>query len=150
MPDESTPVYPLTALHFRVSWGDANNTVSFSEASGLTLESEPIEYRTGDDVTLTVRKLPGLRKYGNVTLKRGIMAAENGFFTWWNTIQSGKVERRTVTISLLNEDHKPVMTWEIQQAWPTKVEGPSLNAKGNEVAVETLEFAHEGMKVTVA
>jgi phage tail-like protein len=150
MPDESAPSYPLTALHFRVSWGDSNNTVSFSEVSGLTLESEPIEYRSGDDITLTVRKIPGLKKYGNVTLKRGIMSAENGFFTWWNTIQSGKVERRTVTISLLNEDHKPVMSWEIREAWPTKCEGPSLNAKGNEVAIETLEFAHEGMKVTVA
>jgi phage tail-like protein len=149
MADESTSVYPLTALHFRVSWGDSNNTVSFSEVSGLTLESEPIEYRSGDDITLTVRKMPGLKKYGNVTMKRGVMTQENGFFTWWNTIQSGKVERRTVTISLLNEEHKPVMTWEIQQAWPVKVEGPSLNAKGNEVAVETLEFAHEGMKVTV-
>jgi phage tail-like protein len=150
MADESTstPVYPLTALHFQVSWGDSNNTVAFSEVSGLTLESEPIEYRAGDDITLTVRKIPGLKKYGNVTLKRGILSSENGFWAWWNTIRSGKVERRTVTISLLNEEHKPVMTWEIQQAWPVKVEGPSLNAKGNEIAIETLEFAHEGMKIS--
>jgi phage tail-like protein len=147
MPD---PQYPMTALHFRVSWGDSNNTVSFSEVSGLTLESEPIEYRGGEDITLTVRKIPGLRKFGNVTLKRGIMPAENGFFEWWNTIQSGIAERRTVTISLLNEKHEPVMTWEIQQAWPVKVEGPPMNAKGNEIAIESIEFAHEGMKVTVA
>jgi len=140
--------YPLPALHFMVGWGDSNNTVSFSEVSGLTLESEPIEYRGGDDITLTVRKVPGLKKYGNVTLKRGVMSSENGFWEWWNTIQSGTVERRTVTISLLNEKHAPVMTWEIQQAWPVKVEGPSLNAKGNEIAIETLEFAHEGTKVT--
>ncbi|HSP71647.1 MAG TPA: phage tail protein [Gaiellaceae bacterium] len=145
-----TTAYPIPALHFQVSWGDSGNTSSFSEVSGLTLESEPIEYRSGDDITLTVRKVPGLRKYGNVTLKRGIMTSQNGFWEWWNTIQSGTVQRRTVTISLLNEEHKPVMTWEIQQAWPVKVEGPSLNAKGNEIAIETLEFAHEGMKVTVA
>ncbi|MGZ4351978.1 MAG: phage tail protein [Gaiellaceae bacterium] len=148
MADETTATYPMTALHFKVSWGDSNNTMSFSEVSGLTLESEPIEYRSGDDISLTVRKLPGLRKYGNVTMKRGIMPAENGFWNWWNTIQSGKVERRTVTISLLNEEHKETVTWEIQHAWPVKVEGPSLNAKGNEIAIETVEFAHEGMKVT--
>jgi phage tail-like protein len=148
MADE--PHYPMTALHFRVTWGDSKNTMSFSEVSGLTLESEPIEYRDGDDITLTVRKIPGLRKYGNVTLKRGIVAAQNGFWEWWNTIQSGTVTRRPVTVSLLNEAHAPVMTWEIQQAWPVKVEGPSFNAKGNEVAIETLEFAHEGMKVTTA
>jgi phage tail-like protein len=144
----ATKTHPFTALHFMVKWGDSGNTVSFSEVSGLTLESEPIEYRGGDDISLTVRKLPGLRKYGNVTLKRGIVPAENGFWDWWNTIQSGTVERRPVTISLLNEEHKPVVNWEIQDAWPVKVEGPGLNATGNEIAIETLEFAHEGMKIT--
>jgi phage tail-like protein len=146
----ASPTHPFTALHFTVSWGDSNNTVSFSEVSGLTLESEPIEYRGGEDVSLTVRKIPGLKKYGNVTLKRGMVPAENGFWDWWNTIQSGTVERRTVTISLLNEEHKPVVNWEIQAAWPVKVEGPGLNATGNEIAIETLEFAHEGMKITAS
>jgi phage tail-like protein len=103
--------------------------------SGFTLESETIEYRGGSDITLTVRRIPGLKKYGNVTLKRGIVPQENGFWIWWNTIQSGVVERRTVTISLLDEEHKPMMTWEIEQAWPVKVEGPSLNAKGNEIVL---------------
>jgi phage tail-like protein len=139
--------YPLTSLHFSVNWGDSNNTVNFSEVSGLTLECEPIEYRGGADQTLTVRKIPGLKKYGNVTLKRGVIEAENGFWEWWNTIQSGIVQRRNVTISLLNEQHNPVMSWEISHAWPTKVEGPGLNATGNEIAVESLEFAHEGLVI---
>ena len=68
------------------------------------------------------------------------MPAKNGFWAWWNTIQSGKVERRTVTISLLNEDHKETIVWEIQHAWPVKVEGPSLNAKGNEIAIEAVRI----------
>ena len=144
----ASQTHPYTALHFTVGWGDSKNTVSFSEVSGLTLESEPIEYRGGDDISLTVRKIPGLKKYGNVTLKRGMIPAENGFWEWWNTIQSGTVERRPVTISLLNEEHAPVVSWEIQDAWPVKVEGPGLNATGNEIAIETLEFAHEGMKIT--
>lgn len=139
--------YPMTSLHFSVDWGDSAGAVNFSEVSGLTLESEPIEYRGGADQSLTVRKIPGLRKYGNVSLKRGIMAADNGFWEWWNTIQSGTVQRRTVTIALLDEEHNPAMSWEIQGAWPVKIEGPGLNATGNEVAVETLEFAHEGMVV---
>ena len=141
------PSYPMTALHFEVKWGDSNNTVNFSEVSGLTMESEPIEYRGGADQTLTVRKIPGLKKFGNVTLKRGIVPNENGFWDWWNTIKSGVVARRTVTIALLNESHDPVTSWEIADAWPVKVEGASLNATGNEVAVETIEFAHEGMTV---
>ncbi len=140
--------YPMTSLHFQVSWGDSDNTVNFSEVSGLTLESEPIEYRGGADITMTVRKIPGLKKFGNVTLKRGIVPSQNGLWEWWNTIQSGTVERRDVTISLLNEEHEPVVTWAIRDAWPVKIEGPSLNATGNEVAIETLEFAHEGVAIT--
>jgi phage tail-like protein len=144
----SEPIYPYPSLHFEVGWGDSNNTVNFSEVSGLTLESEPIEYRGGADITLTVQKIPGLKKYGNVTMKRGIIAKENGFWDWWSTIRAGTFERRTVTISLLNEEHKAVMVWAIDRAWPVKVEGPSLNATGNEIAIETVEFAHEGLTVS--
>ncbi len=146
----SEAIYPLPAFHFRVGWGDSNNTVAFSEATGLTMQSEPIEYRDGADLSLTVRKIPGLRKFGNVTLKRGIVPKESGFFDWWKTVLTSDFKRRDVTISLLNENHDIVMTWEIHAAWPVKVEGPALNAKGAEIAVETLELAHEGMKVTAA
>ncbi len=140
--------YPLTALHFQVQWGDDDDAVNFSEVSGLTMESEPIEYRGGADKQLSPRKIPGLKKYGNVTLKRGIMSSANGFWEWWNTLQAGAVERRDVTVSLLNEEHEPVMTWQMTQAWPVKVEGPSLDGTGNEIAIETLEFAHEGLKIS--
>jgi phage tail-like protein len=144
--------YPMTSLHFEVKWGDSQNTSSFSEVSGLTMEAEAIEYRGGADVALTVRKLPGLKKFGNVTLKRGIVPKEagNGLFDWYNTIQAGAVQRRSVTVSLLNEEHKPVMTWTIRDAWPVKIEGPGLNATGNEIAVETVELAHEGVDVLVS
>lgn len=145
-------MYPMTSLHFQVSWGDAKNTSSFSEVSGLTMEAEVIEYRPGTDVSLTTRKLPGLKKYGNVSLKRGIMPVEagNGLYEWYNTIKAGTAQRRPVTISLLNEQHEPVMTWKIKEAWPVKVEGPGLNATGNEIAIETLEFVHEGLDIEVA
>jgi len=83
----------------------------------------------------------GVRKYGTVTLKRGVVSLESGFWEWWNAVQSGSVDRRNLTVSLLNERHEPVMIWEIQPAWPVKVERSSLNAKGNEIAVETLELA---------
>lgn len=145
-------MYPMTSLHFQVSWGDAKNTSSFSEVSGLTMEAEVVEYRDGTDRSLTTRKTPGLKKYGNVSLKRGIMPAEsgNGLYEWYATIKAGTVARRPVTISLLNEQHEPVMTWKIKDAWPVKVEGPGLNATGNEIAIETLEFVHEGLDIEVA
>lgn len=144
-------MYPMTTLNFEVSWGDSQNTSSFSEVSGLTLEAESIEYRGGADRSQSVRKIPGLKKFGNVTLKRGIAPAEagNGLYEWYNTIQGGTVGRRVVTVSLLNEERKPVMTWKIQSAWPVKIEGPGLKATGNEIAIESVEFACEGISVEV-
>jgi phage tail-like protein len=91
--------------------------------------------------------MPGLRKFSNVTLKRGIFKADNDFFKWLSTIKLNKVERRDVVISLLNEEHAPVMTWKIHNAFPVKVEGPGLKASGNEVAIESIEIAHEGLEL---
>ena len=147
----TTIPYPLTTLHFEVSWGDSQNTSNFSEVSGLTMETEVVEYRGGADKALAVRKLPGLKKFGNVTLKRGIVPAEagNGLFDWFNTITAGGVSRRDVTVSLLNEERTPVMTWKIKEAFPTKIEGPSLKSTGTDIAVEAVEFACESIAIEV-
>ncbi len=145
-------MYPLTTLHFAVSWQDSQNTSSFSEVSGLTMEAEVVEYRGGADVQQSTRKQPGLKKFGNVTLKRGIAPAEagNGLFEWYNSILAGSVSRRNVTVSLLNEEREPVMTWKIRDAWPVKVEGPGLKSTGTDVAIESVEFACEEVKMEVA
>lgn len=145
-------MYPLTTLHFEVKWGDSQNTMSFSEVSGLTMESEVVEYRGGADKQLSTRKQPGLKKFSNVTLKRGIAPAEsgNGLFEWYNTIAAGTVTRRPVTVSLLNETRDPVMTWKIRDAWPVKIEGPGLKSTGTDVAIESIEFACEGIEIEVA
>jgi phage tail-like protein len=145
-------MYPLTTLHFEVKWGDSQNTMSFSEVSGLTMEAEVVEYRGGADKQLSTRKQPGLKKFSNVTLKRGIAPAEsgNGLFEWYNTIAAGAVTRRPVTVSLLNEARDPVMTWKIRDAWPVKIEGPGLKSTGTDVAIESVEFACEGIEIEVA
>ncbi|MBO3741815.1 phage tail protein [Actinoplanes flavus] len=143
-------MYPLSTLHFVVDWGDQERgTTSFSEVSGLTLEAEVIEYRGGADLQFSTHKQPGLRKFSNVTLKRGIAPAEagNGLFRWYNSITVGAVERRDVSISLLNEVSEPVMTWKIKAAWPVKLEGPGLKSTGTDVAIESLEFACEGIEI---
>ncbi len=142
--------HPYGRFNFLVDLGTGNTDgpdAGFQECSAIGMEVAVAEYRNGNDKENAPRKITGLTKVGDVTLKRGIVAKENGFWDWWNTIRSGTVQRRTVTISLLNEEHKPVMVWAIDRAWPVKVEGPSLNATGNEIAIETLEFAHEGMSV---
>jgi phage tail-like protein len=137
--------YPLPVFHFRVEWGGTR--IGFSEVTGLTQENQAIEYRDGAFMEYSSIKMPGLRKFSNITLKRGVIKADNDFFKWLSTIKLNTVERRDLTISLLDEAHNPVMTWRALNAFPVKVEGPQLKASGNEVAIEAIELAHEGLEV---
>jgi phage tail-like protein len=137
--------YPLPVFHFRVEWGGTR--IGFSEVTGLTQEVQAIEYRDGSFPEYSSIKMPCLRKYSNITLKRGVIKSDNDFFKWLNTVNLNTVERRDVTISLLNEEHDPVMVWKVHNAFPVKVEGPQLKASGNEVAIESIEIAHEGLVV---
>lgn len=137
--------YPMPTFHFIVNWGGVN--VGFSEVTGLNIENQVIEYRDGATLEFSVRKMPGLQKFGNITLKRGIMKSDNQYYEWLNTIKMNTIERRDITISLLDENHAPVFTWRAKNAFPAKLEGASLKASGNEVAIESIEVAHEGLVV---
>lgn len=141
--------YPLTGFHFSVEWnnGDEQESVSFSEVSGLNVSTTAIEYREGSDKEYTTLKMPGLRKYGNITLKRGSMATDNGFYAWFNTINNNTVTRREVKIMLLNEKHEAVITWNVKNAFPVKYDGGSLNAAKGEVVIESVELACESFTV---
>ena len=88
-----------------------------------------------------------MAKYSNITLKRGTFLNDNEFYSWFNTVQMTQIERRDITISLLNESHEPVVVWKVKNAFPVKVQSSDLKADGNEVAIETLELAHEGLKI---
>lgn len=145
--------YPLPKFHFQVDWNGTK--MSFSEVSGLTAEVEVIEYRHGDSPEYHKIKMPGMRKYGNVTFKRGTVKSKNDYFEWWQKTRMfqegssiGSQYRTTVTISMLNEEHQPIVTWTLTNAFPTKVQPSDLKADGNEVAIETLEVAHEKMEIT--
>lgn len=137
--------YPLPVFHFSVQWGGTR--IGFTEVSGLTQEVQAIEYRDGNFNEYSAIKMPGLRKFTNITLKRGIVKADNDFFKWLSTVKLNTVERRDLVIALLNEEHQPVMVWKAHNAFPVKVEGPALKATGNEVAIESIELAHEGLEL---
>lgn len=117
---------------------------AFSEVSGLTAEGDAVDYREGSDIQQNVRKLPGLRKYSNLTLKRGY-TKDGSLWTWYTNIMNGQADRRNVTIVLLDEARTEVMRWHAENAWINKIEGPSLKASGNEVAMESMELVHEGL-----
>ena len=135
---------PYPNHNFAVDIG-TGDTIGFSEVELPSGEIEVIQYREGTDIT-SVRKLPGLVKYPNVTLKRGI-AGNLDLYNWWNSTRNGEVLRRYVNIVLRDEQGQEVERWVLRNAWPVKFEAGPLNAQGNEVAIETLELAHEGFEL---
>lgn len=118
---------------------------SFAEASGLEVEIQPIEYRNGAEDT-TVRKIAGLKKFPNIVLKRGLIG-DDGLWNWIKEGMDGKVHRTEGHVVLLDENRQEVMRWNFTRGWPCKWTGPGLNAKNNEIAMETLEICHEGLNL---
>lgn len=137
--------YPLPKFHFQVQWGGVR--IGFTEVTGLDMQVEAIEYREGSSPEYSKIKMPGMHKFSNITLKRGTMQGDSDFYKWVNTINLTVTERRDIIISLLNETHAPVMTWKAKNAFPVKVQASDLKSDGNEVAIETLEIAHEGLNI---
>lgn len=135
--------YPIPKFHFQVQWGGTR--IGFTEVTGLEVTTDKIEYRDGASKEYHKIRMPGMQTFGDLTLKRGVFAKDNEFYAWWNTVALNTVERRDITISLLNESHEPVVVWKVKKAWPTKVTSTDLNASGNETAIETLVLTHEGL-----
>lgn len=137
--------YPLPKFHFQVQWG--GERIGFTEVTGLDMQVEAIEYREGSSPKYSKIKQPGMHKFSNITLKRGTMSGDSDFYKWINEISLTNVTRRDIIISLLNETHAPVMTWKVENSFPVKVQASDLKSDGNEVAIETLELAHEGLNI---
>jgi phage tail-like protein len=134
---------PYRSYRFRVEL-DGVERGGFQECSGLDFAQDPVEYREGPD-PLTPRKLPGLVKYSNITLKWGI-SDDHELWEWRQEALEGKIERKNGSIILVNDAGEDKTRWDFVEGWPTKWTGPNFNATGNEVAIETLEIAHEGLK----
>ena len=122
---------------------DGATVGGFSECTGLSSEVEIIEYREGGDHR--VRKLPGLAKFGNITLKRGVTKSLD-LYNWHRDVLNGQADRKTGVIILLDDARVSVARWVFHEAFPQKYEGPRLNAKGSEVAIETLVICCESLE----
>lgn len=133
---------PFRGYNFRVEI-DGITRAGFREVSGLDVTTDAADYREGTD-SPTPRKLPGLVKYSNITLKWGI-SDDNELWDWRNSVIEGKPQRKNGSIVLLDIAGTEVRRWNFREAWPSKWTGPSFNATSNEVAIETLEIIHEGV-----
>jgi phage tail-like protein len=142
---QSANIWPLPKFHFEVKWD--SNVMSFQEVSGLDIQSEEIKYRSGDSKQFSVIKMPGMKKFGNVTMKKGVFKGDNKFWDWLNQIKLNTIKRVPITISLLDESSAPTMVWTLANAWPTKISSTDLKSEGNEVAIESIEIVHEGLTI---
>ncbi|HVY76194.1 MAG TPA: phage tail protein [Puia sp.] len=152
MANDPTKSYPLPKFHFEVDWGGTR--IGFTEIDGLEFETEVIEYREGANKLYHKTKQPGLTRYSDITLKRGVFLGDFEFYQLWKKTFSFQEEnqrfRRDVTIKLLDETHKPIITWAIANAWPRKIEYGSLKADANEILIETMVLVHEGLSIVEA
>ena len=139
---------PYSAFNFIVEInGEA--VAAFQEVSGLNSENTPIEYREGADPMNVVRKVPGLDRTEPLRASRGVVASLE-LWDWRKEVRDGGSSyppTRDVTIKLLDEKHEPVLKWKLTNAWCTKLSGPTLNAKSNEIAIETLELAYDRIDI---
>lgn len=142
---QSQTIWPLPKFYFSVKWDDSE--LAFQEVSGLDAESEVLEYRAGNSKVFSKVKMPGMLKYGNITMKKGVFVKDNAIFDWFAEIKMNTIKRKSLTISLLDESAAPTMVWTVTNAFPTKVTSTDLKSEGNEVAIETIEIAHEGLTI---
>jgi phage tail-like protein len=139
---------PLRNFRFRLEI-DGIQTAGFSEVSILETTTDAIDYREGTDPT-HVRKLTGLTKYGNITLKRGALAGAHALdlYEWHASVVAGNVQaiRRQVAIIVIGEYGSDQARFVVSEAWPVKYVAGALNAKANEVLIEELELVNEGIQ----
>jgi phage tail-like protein len=145
--EDDGKVWPMPKFRFEVDLGDALLGVAFQEVSGMDVENQIIEYRKSNSKEFSVEKMPGIVKYGNITMKRGVFLNDYTFWQWHKEISMNKVVRRDILIKLLDEEGGVTMQWKLFNAWPTKITSTDLKSDGNEVAVDTIEIAHEKLTI---
>lgn len=140
--------WPMPKFRFEVDLGTEMKAVAFQEISGMDVETQIIEYRKSNSPLFSTQKMPGIAKYGNITMKRGVFVNDNSFWNWHKEIMMNKITRRTIIIKLLDETGNVTMKWQLNNAWPTKITSTDLKSDGNEVAIDTLEIAHEQLIIS--
>jgi phage tail-like protein len=135
-------MYPIR--NFKYTLEIEGIQLGFSDVSGYDAKVKEITYREGDEALNTLRKLPGLMEYGQITLKRGTDDSQ-ALFEWINDIGNGKITKKTVTLTAMDDEGSPAAVWKVINAWPVSYNVSEFKGSGNEVTIETLVLTHEGM-----
>lgn len=142
---QSAATWPLVKFQFSVKIGE--NELFFQEVTGLSSETQVIEYRGGSSPVYTTVKMPGIQKFGNVTLKKGLFKDNKKILEMYNLMKMNKIKRSTIIISLLDESNTVAMTWKLINAFPVKMTMSDMKSDANAVTVESFELAHEGLSI---
>lgn len=137
--------YPLMNYRYMATVGDDN--ISFSEISGLTMEYESTEHKEATDNGIKTYQLLGQPKSPSITLKKGLFKSESKLYKWFSEIHTSTFTKKDIVISLLDNENNAIMTWNVLNAFPTKFDGPSLNASENNVAFQSLELKADEIQV---
>lgn len=138
-------IWPLPKSYFRINLGGLEGR--FKVVTGLDTRPQVKEYLGGNSPIYTTQQIPGLKKFGNITLKKGIFDDKDGFLKIYSSQKLNTIKKQTVTISLMDEENNIVMSWKLANAWFAKITGTDMKSESEEVAVETMELAHEGLTI---
>ena len=143
--EQSKTTLPPNKFVFSVKIG--NDEIMFNEITGLSSDSQVLNYRAGKNPEFSTAKMPGIKKYGNITFKRGICKDSKALMSMINVGKLDTIKRNSVNINLLDENNNVAKSWTLTNAFPCKITAPDLKADGTDVAIESLELAHEGIVV---
>jgi phage tail-like protein len=137
--------YPLPKFHNLVDWDGTK--IRFMEITSLTDKGEVIDFRNADRKDFSKIKMPGLRKFSNITLKRGKIEDDKKFEDWLDEISNDKDKKRNLVFELFNESNELLITLKVRRAFPVKITAPDLKSEGNEVDIESIEITHGGLRL---
>ncbi|MFT5253803.1 MAG: phage tail-like protein [Flavobacteriales bacterium] len=140
--------WPIPKFRFEVDLGIEIKGVEFQEVTGMEAENQIIENSKSNSPLFSTENMPGITKYGNITMKRGIFINDNTFWNWYNEINMNTIKRQTIIIKLLEEAGGVIMQWTLNNAWLTKITSTNLKNDGNEIVINSIEIAHQGIELT--
>ena len=149
--EEIKTAYPLPVYNYRVEIG--NETVAFSEVSGLSISHETTTYKESPVESGVsgprVMHMPGQGSPANVTLNKGIVRGVSvpALYNWISSIQTNQVEKKDIFVRLCDEKGDPVITWKVINAFPTKLDAPTFDASSDDAAIETMELTGDGITI---
>lgn len=142
---EQDQFWPLPKFYFSVDIDDLTD-LPFLEVSGLEIEADNISYRHGNDPSFGTIQMPGIKKSGNLILKKGVFADNDIYQSLISKIALNTYKRMTVVVRLLDEKSEPRITWQINNAFPLKYSSTDMNSESSEAAIESIEFSHQGIQ----